>query len=232
MYKNLSIVAIIPARSGSKGLVDKNIKLMNGKPMMAYTIEASLKSKVFDEVVVSTDSEEYAEIARKYGASIPFLRPEHLSNDTASSKDVIVHLLDELEKSGKEYDAFVLLQPTSPLRDEKDIINAVEIFVDKKANAVVSVCEAEHSPLLANTLGEEGRMDDFLNSLKDVRRQDLPDYYRLNGAIYMASVDYYKEYGDFYRKDSFAYVMDTRNSIDIDNELDFDIAEYLIMRRT
>ena len=220
------ILAIIPARSGSKGLKDKNIKMMNGKPLIAYTIEVAKKSKIFEDIIISTDSEKYAEIAKKYGGSVPYLRDKKLANDNAKSSDVILDILNKVEK---KYDSFIMLQPTSPLRTEKNIIEAYKMYLGKKANSVVSVCEMEHSPLWANILNEERRMDSFLKGI-DVNgnRQELEIYYRINGALYIANVEYFKRYQDFYHKDSYAYIMKKENSIDIDDELDFKIAEYLI----
>ena len=127
MY-NKKILAIIPARSGSKGLKDKNIKILNGKPMIAYTIEAARNSKVFYDIIVSTDSQEYADIAVEYGAKVPFLRPSYLSKDQTTTNDVIEHTIKELKSIGKEYDCFMILQPTSPLRKDSDIIGALEMI--------------------------------------------------------------------------------------------------------
>lgn len=218
------ILAIIPARSGSKGLKDKNIKKLNGKPLIAYTIEAAKESGLFEDIMVSTDSLEYTNISRQYGAIVPFLRDEKLSSDTASTVDVIV---DVLKKMNKTYYTFVLLQPTSPLRTSEDIKNAYELFINKKANSVVSVCEIEHNPLLANVLPSDLSLDNFIKKENNIRRQDLGKYYRLNGAIYISKVEYYLRYKNFYEKDSYAYIMDKRNSVDIDDEIDFKLAEIL-----
>lgn len=223
------ILAIIPARSGSKGLKDKNIKMMNGKPLIAYTIEAAQNSKIFEDIIISTDSEKYAEIVKKYGGSVPYLRDKKLANDNAKSSDVILDILNRVEK---KYDSFIMLQPTSPLRTEKNIIEAYKMYLEKKANSVVSVCEMEHSPLWANVLNEERRMDSFLKGIDvNKNRQELETYYRINGALYIANVEYFKKYQDFYYKDSYAYIMEKENSIDIDDELDFKIAEYLIKNK-
>lgn len=224
------ILAIIPARSGSKGLKDKNIRELNGKPMLAYTIEAARKSGIFKEILVSTDSEKYAEIARKYGAYVPFLRSEKTSSDNAATNEVIEEVLTNLKKLGKEYNKVMLLQPTSPLRDEEDIKGAIELFKNKKANCVVSMCECEHSPLLSKILDKEMNLDGFLSNFKKVRRQDMQAYYRLNGAIYLFNVDYFFKYKNFYEKDSYAYIMDKEKSIDIDDIFDFKLAE-IIMKK-
>lgn len=223
-------IAIIPARSGSKGLKDKNIRLLNGKPMLAYSIEAAIKSRVFDCVYVSTDSEIYADIGRKYGAEIPFLRSEQLSTDTAKSWDVVLDALFRYENLGKQFDMVTLLQPTSPLRDAEEIRNAYEEYKDKKAKAVVSVCEMEHSPLWSNTLPESLSMDQFVKPRDNQARQSLQTYYRINGAIYMVDVMFLKQDKNIYRQGCFAYIMDGKKSIDIDAQMDFDMAEMLMKR--
>ncbi|NPV42754.1 MAG: acylneuraminate cytidylyltransferase family protein [Firmicutes bacterium] len=229
MYKNKKFLAIIPARSGSKGIKDKNIKELNGKPMIAYTIEAAIKSYIFDDIVVSTDSEKYAQISREYGARVPFLRPDNLATDDASSKDVIEHVLKRLLKEGKKFDYFVLLQPTSPLRNKNDIIEAVDLLFLKNANAVISVCETDHSPLWTNTLCENLQIDNFIKKeVRNSRRQDLPKYYRLNGAIYIAQTDYFLKYKDWFKEKSYAYIMPKERSIDVDNILDFRLAEIIL----
>lgn len=227
-YVKEKILAIIPARSGSKGLKDKNIRILNGKPLIAYTIEAALKSKVFDEVIVSTDSEKYKMISEDYGAWIPFLRPKELAQDMTSTNEVIEDIILKLKTMGKEYDSFMILQPTSPLRDDEDIKHAVKIFIEKKANSVVSMCECDHSPLLTKQLDRNLSLDGFLYSLQEKRRQDLKQFYRLNGAIYLCKVDYFLKNKDFYKENSHAYIMDKRKSIDIDDIYDFKYVEVLI----
>lgn len=222
------ILAIIPARSGSKGLRDKNIKLLNGKPLIAYTIEAAIKSNIFTDVVVSTDSEKYAEISREYGAKVPFLRSEENSTDKAGSTDMILEVLEELKKIGERYDYFMLLQPTSPLRTSDDIIESYKLSIEKNANSIVGVCEPDHSPLIMNTLDKNLSMDNFLENLTANRRQDMKTYYRINGAIYLCNVDYFKEHKDFYKEKSFAYIMNKINSVDIDDIIDFKLAEILL----
>ncbi len=225
----MRLIAIIPARSGSKGLPDKNIKDLCGKPLLAYTVEAALRANVFDEIMVSTDSERYAKIAEKYGARVPFLRSVENSNDNASSWDTVYEVIENYERMNIKFDAFMLLQPTSPLRDEKDIIGAIDEYIEKKANTVVSVCEAEHTPIYMNTLPESLSMDGFFGEHKWTRRQDLPTYYRLNGAIYMSDIKSFMLYRDIYRNNCFAYVMDNIKSVDIDTHLDFMYVESILM---
>lgn len=222
-------IAIIPARSGSKGLKNKNVKLLNGKPLLAYTIEAAIKSKVFDTIMVSTDSIKYANIAKKYGAEVPFLRSKKNSSDGATTQDVILEVLDSYNKIGLSFDAFCILQPTSPLRTYKDIIGAYNLFIEKAKVAVVSVCEVDHSPLWCNTLKKNLSIDNFINkSIVNKRRQNLNNYYRVNGAIYFVYIKEYLKNSLFYRKGSFAYIMERYKSIDIDNIEDFNYVEYIM----
>jgi len=222
-------LAIIPARSGSKGLKDKNIKLLSGKPLLAYTIEAARESGLFDEIMVSTDSREYADIAKQWGANVPFLRSDELSNDTASSWDVVKEVIERYKNLGTEFDTVALLQPTSPLRTSNDIIEGYKVLKEKAANLVVGVCEMDHSPLWSNTLPENLSMENFIRpDVVEMPRQSIPIYYRINGALYIVKVDYLMRTPDIYGERSFATVMKKENSVDIDNEFDFNIAEILL----
>lgn len=219
-------IAIIPARSGSKGLKDKNIKLLAGKPMMAYTIEAAKRSEIFDCVHVSTDSEEYAQIAREYGAYVPFLRSGELSGDAVGSWDVVRWTIGQYAKLGQEFDCVALLQPTSPLRTAEDIQNAYRILQEKQADAVVAVCEMDHSPIWSNTLPEDGNMNGFLDRAGNIGRQKLPVYYRINGAIYLVkNVILPDAETALYGAGTYAYMMPKQRSIDIDDAFDFTVAE-------
>lgn len=217
-------IAIVTARSGSKGLKDKNIKELCGKPMMVYSIEAAIESGLFDEVMVSTDSERYAEIAKESGASVPFLRSEALASDSAGSWDVVREVLNKYKEMGREFDTVCLLQPTSPLRTAEDIREAYDLYKEKSAKSIVGVCESEHSPLWANVLPEDLSMDNFIAKENSKRRQLLPTYYRLNGAMYIVDVEKIMESNDIYTG-AYAYVMPTYKSVDVDSELDFIIAE-------
>lgn len=223
--KNL---AIIPARKGSKGVKDKNIKLLKGKPLMAHTIQAAIDSEMFDRIIVSTDSEYYASIARKYGSDVPFLRDTANSSDNASSWDVVKEVLSKLKNVGQTFDSFALLQPTSPLRDGSDIKKAYKVLKQKYAESIVSVCEMEHSPLWSNVLPQDHSLAHFIRQEGEKKRQDLEKYYRLNGAIYIATVNSFLEKNTVYGEKSFAYIMETSKSVDIDTELDFIIAEAIM----
>lgn len=224
--KNL---AIIPARSGSKGLKDKNIKILDGKPLIAYTIFAAIESGLFDEIMVSTDSLEYSKIALDWGAKVPFLRNEELANDDTSSWDVVKSVLAEYKLIGKEFETIALLQPTSPLRDSKDIINGYNLFNEKNANAVISVCEADHSPLWMNILPNDFSMKGFIKpEIAHLNRQSIPKYYLINGAIYILKTDFLMGNFDLYSNNSYALVMDKLKSIDIDDNIDFIYAKSIL----
>ena len=222
---NKTFLAIIPARGGSKRLPRKNILDLCGKPLISWSIEAALKSKYISKVVVSSDDEEILNISSNFGADI-IKRPYELANDTATTFDAIKHTINNLEK----YDYIVLLQPTSPLRNEKHIDEAIELLEEKQADGIVSVCEMDHSPLWSNTLPEDGNMRGFLREeILNKRSQDLEKYYRLNGAVYICKTDKLLENKSFFLKDNiFAYIMDRKSSIDIDEEIDFLFAERVI----
>lgn len=224
-------LAIIPARSGSKGLKDKNIKLLNGKPLIAYSIEAAKQARLYSHILVSTDSEKYGKIAVQYGAEVPFYRSEENASDIASSWDVVKEVLTKYKGMGVEFDTFTLLQPTSPLRNYEDILKAHYLFVQKSAVAVVSVCEMEHSPLWSNVLPTDNSLSEFLKVDRNKQRQKLETYYRINGAIYMASIKDFLEDTNLYRENCYAYKMPVERSIDIDTELDFRIAETIINQK-
>ena len=221
-------LAIIPARSGSKGLKDKNIKNMNGKPLIAYTIEAAIESGEFSEVMVSTDSEKYAVIARQYGAQVPFLRSAENATDGAGTWEAVREVLNGYKQSEKQFDTFCILQPTSPLRTAGDIRKAYDLYREKAELAVVSVCEAEHSPLWCGHLGEDDSLDGFLSAENMQQRQKYGRFYRPNGAIYIVNISRFSEGDHIYQTGSYAYVMDAVRSYDIDTELDFKIAEMLM----
>lgn len=218
-------IAIITARSGSKGLPHKNIKELCGKPMMAYTIEACLKSGCFDRVHVSTDSREYADIAIKYGADVPFLRPEELSTDAATTEQVIRFVLKEYDQKGEVYDTFAIMQPTSPLRGVEDVRNAFLLMEEKQADSVIGVCEMEHSPRWCNTLPKDRSMAGFLNRDDNKERHQFGTYYRINGAMYLVKRKIYTEHTAMYGPGSYAYIMPKDRSVDVDDAYDFFMAE-------
>lgn len=227
-------IAIIPIRSGSKGLKDKNIRELNGKPLVAYSIECAIQSEAFERVFVSTDSQYYADIARTYGADCSFLRSMETSTDSASTWDAVREVIRHFEGKRIFFDEISLLQATSPLRNVSDVTKSIELFYTKHADAVESVTEMDHSPLWANILPEDGCMDNFFDEkFGHLPRQALPKYYRINGAIYhikRSILD--KKDHEMFRKKCYAYIMPKERSIDIDTEFDFMLAElYMKMMR-
>lgn len=233
MLKKKRVLALIPARGGSKRLPRKNILPLNGVPLIAWTIKAAQNSNYIDETIVSTDDDELAEVAKNMGASVPFKRPDHLASDNATSHSVIEHCLEYCKSEGENFDILVLLQPTSPLRSAVHIDAAIEVYLDKHARSVISVCECDHSPLWSNILPDTCSMDNFLNKeLLGIRSQDLPKYFRINGAIYICDIPkYISSGGNFYESESFAYIMDAQSSIDIDTDIDFKLADLIARER-
>jgi CMP-N,N'-diacetyllegionaminic acid synthase len=224
MYKNKKFLAIIPARGGSKRLPRKNILNLNGKPLIRWSIEAGLKSKYIDNVVVTSDSTEILDVSKSAGAEV-IDRPVELASDTSTTFDVIKHVVG----GTGGFDYIVLLQPTSPLRTAQHIDEAIEILFERSADAVVSVCEVDHSPLWSNTLPNNDNMSNFIrDDVLNKRSQDLEVYYRLNGAIYICDVNRLLQEERFLLKENiFAYKMDKSVSIDIDEEIDLKIAQAL-----
>lgn len=233
MWKDRSFLAVIPARGGSKRLPGKNIAELNGKPLIAWTIEAALNSANVTETVVSTDDPKIVEVARRYGANVPFVRPDDLATDSTPTFDVIKHALEFYASIGKKYDFLILLQPTSPLRSASHIDDAVHLLKVKGADAIVSVSQMDHSPYWSNTLPQDDSLSAFLkDGIQNVPSQALETYYRLNGAIYICnSARLLKEKTLLLKDNIFAYRMDKKSSIDIDDAIDLLFARSLIQAR-
>ena len=196
--------------------------------MLEWSIEAAKKSKYIDSIFLSSENKKILSIAKKQNVET-ILRPKFLADDKALTRDV---LLDALQQIKKKYDYLVLLQPTSPLRSNFDIDNSIELLIRNKANAVVSVSKAQHSPLWSNTLPKSRLMDGFISqSLDGIRSQDLETYYHLNGAIYVVKISNFLKEGKLIPNNTFAYIMDQFNSIDIDTIYDFICAEALMKNR-
>ncbi|UFT98888.1 acylneuraminate cytidylyltransferase family protein [Radiobacillus kanasensis] len=229
----MKTIAIIPARGGSKGLKRKNVLEINGYPLIAYTIKSALQSKLIDKVFVSTDDKEIADISKVYGAEVPFIRPVHLSNDTAKSIDVLSHAVSYVENRYEaEVSNVVLLQPTSPLRNNKQIDEAIQKYLDLGRKPVVSVTEVQTHPNIIKRINE-GRLVDFLDTPTEVtRRQDFEKLYQLNGAIYISTRDMIMKDNKIYDKEVYSYFMDKLTSVDIDDELDFLFADALMKKIT
>jgi len=227
-------LGMIPARGGSKDIPQKNIRFFSGKPLIAYTIEAASETQVIDRVIVSTDDEEIAQIARAAGAEVPFIRPAELARDETPTLSVVQHALRWLKQHEDYQPEFVvLLQPTSPLRTALHIDQAMELLLSTNADSVVSVCKTEHSPYWMKKVDEEGRLSALIEAEKEyTRRQDLPTVYRLNGAIYITRPNVIICDNHLLGNDARAYIMDQKESIDIDTELDFQLAELIIKEKT
>ena len=229
MIEKNKIVALIPTRGGSKGIKNKNIIDLCGKPLISYTIQAALESKYIDKVIVSTDSQEIADVAIKYGAEVPFLRPGELASDTSKTIDAVMHAVGELEKRKEQYDILILLQATQPLRTADDIDSAIELFIKNKGQSLVSVSPVEDNPILIRTIDNLGRMNSILPMKSTCRRQDMPLYYRVNGCIYInliSELDLNTSFND----NKIPYIMPKERSVDIDEIKDLLIAQYYISR--
>ena len=227
MNLDQSFLAIIPARGGSKRLKNKNILNLAGKPTIAYSIEVALKSKYINSVVVTSDSDEILQVSKEYGANT-IKRPKELAEDSTSSFDAIEHTIKSLEP----YEYIVLLQPTSPLRSLNDIDKAIELLKEKKADAVISFCEVDHPVQWTTSLNSTLKLDNFIDNINTKRSQEQKKYYRLNGAIYIVRTKKLLEEKTFFlKKNSYAYIMDKRNSIDIDDEIDFLVAQTIVQNQ-
>jgi len=226
MIDGKSVLAVIPARGGSKRLPNKNILVLGGKPLISWSIEAGLNSKYIDKVIVSSDSDHILEISKKYDIST-IKRPDQFASDTATPFDTIKHIIENIDE---KFDFVILLQPTSPLRNSAHIDEAFQLCNHKKADAVISVCETSHSPLWSNTLPKDGSMANFLkDKVLIIRSQDLKKHYCLNGAIYICKTDVLlKEKTFFLKNNIYSFKMDRWSSVDIDEKIDFQFAELMI----
>lgn len=222
----MKVLALIPARGGSKGLPRKNVLDIGGHPLIAWTIAAAKQSKYITDVVVSTDDDEIARVSRRYGASAPFLRPTDLSSDTASSIDVALHALQFF--GDVHYDYIIFLQPTSPLRTAADIDEAVELMLAKQAASCVSICEVQQSPYIMYTVRPDGSLDSLLPATKVTRRQDFPKVYALNGAIYVSSCQRLMTSRAFLDEATVGQLMPLSRSVDIDTADDMASIEGLL----
>jgi CMP-N,N'-diacetyllegionaminic acid synthase len=226
MIKGKSVLALIPARGGSKGLPGKNIRPAGGRPLIAWTIEAARASRYIDRTVLSSDDPSIAAIASQFGCEVPFMRPDELATDKADSMGVVRHALASLPD---RYDHLVLLQPTSPLRIAADIDAAFDLYIESGASTCVSVCEPDKHPYWMVTMAADRTMRQlFPPEQIPTRRQDAPPVFALNGAIYIAPTDYLAAGGDFITAGTIGYVMPKDRSFDIDTELDLRLADFLL----
>lgn len=226
MFKDKKILAVIPARGGSKGIPHKNIIDLCGRPLISYTIEAALRSKYIDYVMVSTDDDEIAKVSKEFGAEIPFLRPAELATDTSKTIESVMYTIRMLQDRGKSFDTVVLLQPTQPLRTSKDIDGAIEKYDECGNAALASVSEVDDHPILIRAIKNDQLLS-LLNTPSTCRRQDMPAFYRVNGCIYINEVSEINKDTSF-NDNTIPYIMDKSHSVDIDEVLDLVIAEYYL----
>lgn len=232
MLQGKKFLGLIPARGGSKGIKRKNIREIAGSPLISYTIRAGLASKALDAVVVSTDDEEIASVARSYGAEIPFMRPAELAGDTSKTVDCVVHAVRTLASEGREYDAVVLLQPTSPLRRASEIDDACELFLETEMRGVASVSEVHDHPILIRSIGEGHELHKLLEGTgSTARRQDMPAFYRVDGGIYVNATSTLGLDTSFNDNPIGYVVEDADSAVDIDTMEDFRRAERLLEGR-
>ena len=223
------MLAIIPARGGSKSVPKKNIKFLDGKPLIAYTIEAACASRLIDRLILSTDDEKIADVAREYGVEVPFMRPPELAKDDSLAIDNYLYTLNKLnDEKAKQYDEFIVLQPTSPFRTAQDIDNAIELFYEKKADSVISVSEVLPSPVWSKKIDDKGVLKAYFDlAINNKNRQEIETAYMPNGAIYILQLSLVKKIYSYYSNNTLAYIMPEERSLDIDKPLDFEFAEFL-----
>lgn len=236
MIDGKRVLALVPARSGSKGLPGKNIRLLQGKPLLSWPIEAAKSSRYIDRVVISTDSPEFAKLAEDAGADAPFLRPQELSADTTPSIEFIVHALNTLMASGDEYDYLVLLEPTSPLTEATDIDAALEVLLANRrdADAIVSVAElASTHPAFAVRLDHRGLMTPYsaLSFGQLPRRQDIEPLFSLDGSLYISSTDALHAKRSFCHDRTISHIMPHYKSHEVDDLVDFICIEAILKHR-
>lgn len=229
MIDGKKILAIIPARGGSKGVLRKNIRRLGGRPLIGWTIDAAHRSRLLDRVVISTDDEEIAAVAMSLGGDVPFMRPARIAGDDVSGLAPVLHALKKLTG----YDYVVLLQPTSPFRMASDIDNCIERCHAKGAASCVSVVAVDKSPFWMFCIDDDMTMTTLLSPeyLYGKQRQDLPHIVVLNGAVFVARVSDFLSHKTFFFKNTVAYEMPRERSLDIDSLLDFEIAEFILQRK-
>lgn len=230
MLNNKKVLAIILARGGSKGIPNKNIKKLNDKPLIAYTIEEANKSAYIDKFILSTDDKEIASVSKTFGAEVPFLRPGNLATDTATSEDAMLHTINWLGNNQNFISDYVmLLQPTSPLRTVKDIDNSIEKIINEDGDSIIGLVKAEKHPYWMMEI-KNGKVSSFAKTerKKYTRRQDLPDIYNINGAIYITKTELFKNTLCRWAGETLPYVMPKKRSIDIDDTMDWKLAELML----
>jgi CMP-N,N'-diacetyllegionaminic acid synthase len=235
VYKNKRILALIPARGGSKGLPRKNILPLLGKPLISWTIEQALNSESIDSVFVSTDDPEIAEVSRNSGINVPFLRPQELAQDNSSVMDAVYHVIDYFENSGQTFDILALLEPTSPLRSRRDIDDALHLLIDKidESGSVVSLGEVHMENPFITKIIENGfvkpLIDDRRNTIS--QRQLLPKAYFPYGVIYAATIASLRKEKTFYQEKSLPYLIERWQAYEVDDDYDLLCVEAILRKR-
>lgn len=231
MIDDKRVLCIIPARGGSKRLPRKNVLPLAGKPLIHYSVAAAMASEHFDRVIVSTDDTEIADRARESGADVPFVRPAELATDTATAVDVLIHAVDFFEQTGDQYDFVVLIQPTTPLVQANDIDQAIQTIINTGTRSCVSVCKVSERPEWMYSLDGDMATPFFESENSASRQQDLSELFRLNGAVYVLKRDLLNQRLIVDQKSLSAIVMPKDRSIDIDEQIDFTIAETILQSR-
>ena len=230
MINGKKVLALIPARGGSKGLPRKNILPLAGRPLLAWTVQAGLASAYVDRIIVSSEDREIIQTAEAWGAEAPFVRPQELAKDETTGMEVFLHALKE---AGDGFDYLVLLQPTSPLRTGRDIDACLEKCEELNVPSCVSVCEARKSPFWMYKIDPRERLQPLINNVEFIpRRQDMPLIYSLNGAVYAARTGWLKKSGNYLAPETVGYVMPPERSVDIDSVLDLKLCEFILARES
>ena len=231
----MKVLFVVMARGGSKGVPRKNIKKINGMPLVAYKIISARKSDVDKRIIVSTEDDEIAEVCLEYGAEVPFRRPSYLAVDSAGSMDVIEHAMTWIEKNDREkYDYICMLEPSSPFASFKDFNNAFNILEKSRADTLLSMKETDINTVFINSLDNKGGLSNFfyaIKNIKDVRRQIQPKEYTMNGCMYIAKWNYFKNNKTFHSENSMPYIMDEVSSIEIDTMLDYEVAKMYVEKK-
>ena len=231
IFKSQRCLGIITARSGSKGVPNKNIRDLCGKPLISYAVEVGLDCPYIESVMVTTDNKEIEVVAKRAGAEVPFLRPSNLALDSSRQEDAILHAMDWYEANREKFDFICLLQPTEPLRSLKTLNKAFEILFASEADGIMSVIKAEANPTNSNLLPNNGTFQGFIDKQKYVfNRQEAPNYYRLNGLIAISRWEAFRKFETFAHDKSLTMIVDSVEGLDIDNPVDFILAEALIQR--
>lgn len=229
MYENRKFLAIIPARGGSKGIPRKNLILVHNKPLIQYTIEAALNSKYLDDIIVSTDNIEIANVSKSLGAKVPYLRPSNIATDNSKTIFSIIHVIEKQKELGFEYDYVVILQPTQPLRKSRHIDEAIKKIILLNSENLVSVSKVKEHPILMRSINNQGLLENHMQLNSTVRRQDFPDIYKVNGAIYINKVSTINRNTSL-NDNKLPYIMDSKDDLDIDESYDIDLLKWILSK--